>query len=297
MTGRVRGESIIPTSVEASAHAGSRGLRVAGGFATLVALALLATVIAYWGWQFAGPARVHVPAAVPADPAAALLASGLFAGPPPSATAPAASEASPQVLSGDTRLLGVFAEPGGRGYALFRMASGPRLVAAGNEIAPGATLTEVRPDGIRVRDAGGERRIDLRSTSQRPPAVPATTNVAKATTPAPARSACAPPANFKGDVIALNAELMGGLIAQPESWRALVESSNGALVVRDDSGFSAMLGLKRGDRIAQANGIALTVPEDIVGAVLRPLAAKQTVRVTGSRDGMARELWLRNVTC
>jgi hypothetical protein len=242
---------------------------------------------------------VHVPAAVPADPAAALLASGLFAGPPPSATAPPENVASLQVLGGDVRLLGVFAEPGGRGYALFRMASGPRLVAAGNEIAPGATLTEVRPDGIRVREAGGERRIDLRSTTQRGAPSPATASGAKTTTsaPAPARSACAPPANFKGDVIALNAELMGGLIAQPESWRALVESSNGALVVRDDSGFSAMLGLKRGDRIAQANGIALTVPEDIVGAVLRPLAAKQTVRVTGSRDGRARELWLRNVTC
>jgi len=31
--------------------------------------------------------------------------------------------------------------------------------------------------------------------------------------------------------------------------------------VRDESGFAAMLGLKRGDRIAQANGIALTAPE------------------------------------
>jgi type II secretory pathway component PulC len=90
---------------------------------------------------------------------------------------------------------------------------------------------------------------------------------------------------------------MGGLIAQPESWRALVEPADGALVVRDDSGFSAMLGLKQGDRIAQANGIALTSPEDIVGAVLRPLASKQTVRITGSRNGRTRELWLRNVTC
>ena len=297
MTGRVRGEAIIPASVEASARAGSRGLRVAVGFATLVALALLSVVVAYWGWQIVAPARVHVPAAVPADPAAALLASGLFAGPPPSASVPADNAAAPTAGIGDMRLLGVFAEPGGRGYALFRMASGPRLVAAGSEIAPGATLTEVRPDGIRVREAGGERRIDLRSTPQRSAPAPATASSAKTATSAPARSACAPPANFKGDVIALNAELMGGLIAQPESWRALVESSNGALVVRDDSGFSAMLGLKRGDRIAQANGIALTVPEDIVGAVLRPLAAKQTVRVTGTRDGQARELWLRNVTC
>ncbi len=124
--------------------------------------------------------------------------------------------------------------------------------------------------------------------------------VALKAAPAPARaqrSACAPPAGFQGDVIALNAELMGGLIAQPESWRALVAPANGALVVRDDSGFAAMLGLKHGDRIEQANGIALTVPDDIVGAILRPLASKQTVRIVGSRDGRPRELWLRNVTC
>ena len=293
----MRGESIIPAGVEATAQAGSRGLRIAGGFATLVALAILAVAIAYWGWQIVAPPRVHVPAAPPADPAAALLASGLFAGPPTAAPASGGSDAAPPVLGGDVRLLGVFAEPNGRGYALFRMASGPRLVAAGNEIAPGATLTEVRPDGIRVRDAGGERRIDLRSSTQRPPAGAATASVTKGAAAATVRSACAPPAGFKGDVIALNAELMGGLIAQPESWRALVEPANGALVVRDDSGFSAMLGLKRGDRIAQANGIALTAPEDIVGAVLRPLAAKQTVRITGDRDGRTRELWLRNVTC
>jgi type II secretory pathway component PulC len=87
------------------------------------------------------------------------------------------------------------------------------------------------------------------------------------------------------------------LIAQPDSWRALVEPSNGALTVRDESGFSSMLGLKRGDRIEQANGIALTAPDDIVGAVLRPLASRQTVRVVGSRDGRPRELWLRNATC
>jgi len=292
----VRGESIIPASVEASAQAGSRGLRVAGGLAALVALAILAVVIAYWGWQIVAPPRVHVPAAPPADPASALLASGLFAGPSAAAPPSGGSDAAPQVLGGDVRLLGVFAEPNGRGYALFRMASGPRLVAAGTEIAPGATLTEVGPDGIRVRDAGGERRIDLRPTAQRPAASAATESVAKAAS-ATVRSACAPPVGFKGDVIALNAELMGGLIAQPESWRALVEPANGALVVRDDSGFSAMLGLKRGDRIAQANGIALTAPEDIVGAVLRPLAAKQTVRITGVRDGRTRELWLRNVTC
>jgi type II secretory pathway component PulC len=67
--------------------------------------------------------------------------------------------------------------------------------------------------------------------------------------------------------------------------------------VRDESGFAAMLGLKLGDRIEQANGIALTAPDDVVGAVLRPLQANQPVRVAGSRDGLPRELWLRNTAC
>jgi type II secretory pathway component PulC len=90
---------------------------------------------------------------------------------------------------------------------------------------------------------------------------------------------------------------MGGLIAQPDSWRALIEPMDGALVVADDSGFSAMLGLKRGDRIEQANGIALQTPDDVIGAVLRPLASNQPVRLTGSRGGQPHELWLRNAGC
>ena len=50
--------------------------------------------------------------------------------------------------------------------------------------------------------------------------------------PVPARSACAPPANFKGDVIALNAELMGGLIAQPDGDMFLALRN-----MRDDAAF------------------------------------------------------------
>ena len=295
----------------------SRGARLAAVLGALAALCLLAVVIAYWGWQWLGPARIHLPPQPPADPAASLLASGLFAGAAPASAA--AAEAAPDVLGGDVRLLGVFAEARGRGYALFRMASGAKLVAVGKEIAPGATLVAVRPDGIRVGEAGGERDILLRGTAPArvPGAAPASAAVGSAVVPAssgsavtasasgaapakappPSRAACAPPPGFKGNVVALNAELMAGLIAHPESWQAQVGAADGALVVRDESGFVAMLGLKQGDRLTQANGIALTTPDDVTGAVLRPLAAKQTVRLTGTRDGVARELWLRNMTC
>ena len=274
--------------IDTRSVAPSRGWRALALLATLAAWALLAVVIAYWLWQLLAPPRVHIPPAGPADPGSALLASGLFSRGAP----PAQSAEAPAALPGDARLLGVFAESADRGYALFRLSSGPKLVAAGQEIAPGATLAAVRPEGIVVREAAGERSLMLRNTQGKAVVGPSTIDKGAA-----AKSVCAPPPSFKGQVIALNAELMNGLIAQPESWRALLEPSSGALIVRDESGFAAMLGLKRGDRIEQANGIALSTPDDVVGAVLRPLASNQPVRVKGSRDGQPRELWLRNTGC
>jgi len=73
-----------------------------------------------------------------------------------------------------------------------------------------------------------------------------------------------------------------------------VGAEQGALAVRADSGFATMLAMKKGDRLVQANGVALTAPEDVVSAVLRPLAAQQPVRVIGSRDGQPREWLLLN---
>ena len=67
---------------------------------------------------------------------------------------------------GDARLLGVFAEADGAGYALFRFADrGPVLVKAGADIASGMTLVEVRPRGVRIRDHGELRDLELRSAS------------------------------------------------------------------------------------------------------------------------------------
>ncbi len=263
-------------------------LRVAAALATLAGMALVAVVVAWWGWRAFGPAPVHIPPAGPADPAAAILASGLWSGggTPPPAAAPPKGEAA--LAAGDTRLLGVFAERDGRGYALFRLPSGPRLVAVGQEIAQGAQLAAVRPDGITIRDAGGERRVALRAEPQ-PKAAAAPPGPRAATS-----AACAVPAGFKGTVLRLNAELFQGIIAKPESWTALVAPDRGALAVRDESGFVAMLAMKVGDRLEQANGIALAAPEDVVGAVLKPLAAAQPVRISGRRDGTPREWLLLN---
>jgi hypothetical protein len=138
--------------------------------AMLTSTGLWAAVAAFWGWHWLGPAAERVPTSGPADPALALAASSLFAARgvvPEAAPAPEAT-----MRSGETRLLGMFAEKNGMGFALFRLPNGPKLVAAGQEIAQGATLVAVGPDGVTVRDAGGERTILLRA-SPAPPAAKA----------------------------------------------------------------------------------------------------------------------------
>ena len=265
-------------------YSGARFLVTA---AVAAAAALFAVVVAYWLTKALAPAPVHIPPAAPSDPVAAILASGLMRA--PGAAPPAEAKKEESTLTGDTRLLGVFAERDGRGYALFRLSSGPRLVGQGQEIAQGATLVAVRPDGITIRDAGGERRLALRGEPP-PKAAPAVITAAKSSR----NPACAPPPGFKGAILRLNAELFQGIIGKPESWAAIVVPDQGALAVRDDSGFVAMLAMKKGDRLLQANGVPLSAPDDVVGAVLRPLASQQAVRVVGTRDGLPREWLLLN---
>ena len=262
-------------------------MRAVATLANLVAFAALAAVLAYWGWRWFGPAPVHIPAAPVVDPLA------VFAVSPPFGTGGGTAEptAAPSVLAGDTRLLGVLSEAEGRGRALFRFSDGSaRLVSAGEALPSGATLVSVRPDGVTIRDAGGERSIALRA--QAPASTPASARAAAAMTPA----ACMLPAGYKGPVVRLNAELVQGLISQPESLRPIVDTSDGALVIREEAGFATMLGMRKGDRIAQANGIALRSPDDVIVAVLRPLAASQPVRLVGTRGSEPREIVLLNAS-
>jgi hypothetical protein len=298
----------------ATLTSGRRGVhprlqRLAATLALLAAVVLFAVTLAWWIWRWFGPAPL--PETVPAmtDPVAALRSSGLFAASGPVVPMPDAPVAA--ALSGDTRLIGIFAQSDGQGYALFRTPAGAKLVRSGQEIGAGATLVGVRGDGITIRDGGGTRDIVLRAGKESPAAGVTTATAAGAANlprtsgngvgPGPSGAqgavkaapslACTPPAGFRGTVVRLNAELLQGMINQPGSWKSLAAPERGALAIRDESGFAAMLGMKKGDRVDQANGIALTVPDDIVGAVLKPLAASQQVRLVGSRDGAARE-WL-----
>jgi hypothetical protein len=275
-------------NIAAASGRESRALAAVAGVALVLAAIMLAVALGWWGWRWFGPAPADFVPAAPPEAALALPASGLFAAPAGSA---AAAEAPARPASGEMRLLGVMAEESGKGFALFRLPGGPKLVAAGQAVADDVTLVSVQRDGVTVRDGGGERRLGLRVAAVAPLVKP----VAKAGT---GNVACAPPAGFKGDTLRLNAELVGGIVAQPDAWTALAAAERGALTVRDDSGFSTMLAMKKGDRIEQANGIALKAPEDIVNAVLRPLTAGQPVRLMGTRGGLPREWLLLNAgTC
>jgi len=277
--------------------------RLAAWVANLVAFSLFAVVLVHWGWEWFVPSAPVQPPRAPGNPASVIVASGLFGPSAPGATATAVSAAK-----SDARLLGVFAESDGKGYAVFRLPSGPRVVRPGEEVTPGATLVAVKPDGVSVREGGNERvwslRNEPRSTSRAPaptaqgdakPQSPASRQVAS--TVAGKSAGCLPPAGFRGQVVQLNVELLDGLIARPDTWRDVIEPAKDAVVIRDATGFGAMLGLQKGDRVEQANGIALTSADDVVGAVLKPLRANQPVRVSGHRGPDARELWLTNVGC
>lgn len=254
--------------------------------ANLAAFAVFAAVVAHWGWRWFGPAPVVVLPGPAPDPAPTFAVS-----PPFGAAAPVAPQRGSPVAvpADDGRLMGVFAEPGGRGHALFRMPDGSaRLVAPGDALNAQTTVVAIGPTGVRVRDGGGERTIALSAATQ---ARGASRTAPAGRAPSPG---CAIPASYKGPVVRLNAELVQGLMAQPESLRAIAEARDGGLVVREEAGFAALVGMKKGDRVTQANGIALRAPEDVIVAVLRPLAASQLVRLVGSRGGEPRELYLVN---
>ncbi|HEX3633118.1 MAG TPA: type II secretion system protein N [Casimicrobiaceae bacterium] len=254
--------------------------RAAAAVALLAALALLALTIAHWGWIWFGPRPAVVAAPAPETDLARRAAEAHLFG--TSGAVPANAPAGADL--GDIRLLGVFAQADGKGYALLRSGTrGAMLVAAGQDVAPGVRVESVRPDGVSVLQGGARRELALRTQT-----AGERSRVAAATA---APSACAIPPGFKGPVVRLNAELLGGMIDAPDAWKALVAPASGALVVRDQSGFAGMLGLKNGDRVERANGIALALPDDIAATILRPLTRSQPVWLAGTREGKAQQ-WL-----
>lgn len=248
--------------------------------AWLLALAILALTLAHWGWKWFGPAAVSIPGTIPDNDVGRRVSDAKLFGVPSSVVAPGASAPS----LGDLRLLGVFALRDGGGYALFRSARGPQIATSGQEIGAGVRLEAVRPDGVTLSDGGVRRELALRAPAS---GSRAAGPVAQATKPA----GCAVPAGFSGSIVRLNAELLGGMTDAPDAWKALLETAPGGLIVRDQSGFAGMLGLKSGDRVERANGVPLVMASDIAFTVLQPLTRSQAVWVSGTRDGKAQQ-WL-----
>jgi hypothetical protein len=255
--------------------------RIIAAGAMLGALALLAVVLAYWGWRWFGPAPVIIaPPVADGDVGRRIAAAHLFG-----KAGPAVTASEPAAAGGELRLLGVFAQRDGQGYALFRAgARGALLIAAGSDVAPGVRLDAVGPGGVTLIQDGARREIALRSVVPDRPRLPLAATSTKAT-------ACSAPAGFAGQVVKLNAELLSGMIGAPDTWKALLKADADGLVVRDQSGFAGMMGLKNGDHVERANGIALAIPDDIAGTVLKPLTRSQPVFVSGMREGKAQQ-WL-----
>lgn len=262
----------------------------------MTALVALCLVVAHWFWRIAAPApTLPPPAAVPESAAALLAAAAPFGRAVPAASVAAGPATGPTAPQTDIRLLGVLAGAGGRGQALVRLPDrGPVLVNAGAEIATGVELVAVFPDRVSVRDGGQTRDILLRAAAGDAlvtRAAPAT--VARSGTD---RGACAAPPDFKGNVYRINAELLGGLAAQPDTWKPLLTASSAGLRISDGGGFAAMLGLKPGDSLREANGIRLTAADDLIVAVVKPLQGNQPVRVKAVRGGSDLELLLVNAS-
>lgn len=260
--------------------------RLVSWLAGLAAFAVLALVLAQWAWQWFGPSPVSIPVTSPAGDFGRRIADAHLFG----SAAPAPSTAVAPA-TGDLRLLGVIAERDGHGYALFRSGSrGPLLVVAGQEVGAGVRLDAVRANSVTLVEGGVRRDIPLRAAAS-PPVARVGRGPQPVVATAARASACAPPAGFAGPIVRLNAELLGGMMTTTDAWKALVEPGAGALIVRDQSGFAGNLGLKNGDRVDSANGVALAVPADIPAMVLQPLTRSQPVWLAGSRDGKPQH-WL-----
>ena len=265
--------------------------RLAQWAATILAGAVLASVLAHWGWQWWGPPATPAPpiAVNSTSLPAAITAAPWFGNAPDGGAIATGSTIDTATSAGDGRLLGVIAGRDGDGYALLRLAErGPVLVRKGQEIASGVLLEAVTPAGIRLRDRGELREMLLRPANGALPAVPAKA-AAPRTAAAPhavvAAAACTPPGGGVAPFYRLNAELLTGIAAKPDSWSTAFSASPSGLTVREGNAFAAMLGMKPGDRVTEANGIALGGTEDVLVAVIKPLLASQAVRVTGLRDG------------
>jgi hypothetical protein len=256
-----------------------RLISAAGVAVTLVAVALLCWVLAYWFWRVVTPAP-DAPRVEPdrGDWAATIAAARLFA----------TANGSPTVERGATTaqftLLGALAQRDGKGYALLRPANQTtRMVSVGQEITAGVTLERVDTQQIVVRDHGREITMPLRATTQ---------PLASASTAAGTKGAvprCPLSAAELAHAYLLRSELLDGVAKDPHSWQSFLRAQDGGLQVAADAGVGKLLGLDPFDRLERSNGVQIASLDDLNRAFIRPLQQNQVVRVTGQRKDKAME--------
>ncbi|MDR2172755.1 MAG: hypothetical protein LBE32_00860 [Burkholderiales bacterium] len=265
----------------------------ANGLAVVLATVTLVVAAVWWGWYAWGPKPVHIAPTPVESPVAVLRAAPLFGSAP---ITPTGKTEEVLVLDGELRLLGLISEDEGQGYAVFRIGQGVYIAQVGDDVAGQATLTRVEQNAIVLREpSGAERRVVLRSEEKNGKSAAAMATAESAAVGKTADSACVP-SHFRGSVIRLNPELLQGALMQPEMFYALLEARGGGLIVRADNGHAAMLGLRAGDVLQSANGIALTRAEDVGATILKPLTVGQSVLLKGKRGDQARELLLVNAS-
>lgn len=153
---------------------------------TLVAVALLGAVLAYWTWAWFAPRAEPRMEASAVQNGSAASAGGLFGTVPRGQAA-----AAPTGIA--IKLLGVVAASGGRrGYAVVQL-EGKQILAVheGEDIAPGIRLAEVDADHV-ILERNGVR--ETLAWPQRPGSAPASAQVdgtAAAQTPAVAAAQAA----------------------------------------------------------------------------------------------------------
>ena len=145
-------------------------------------------------------------------------------------------------------------------------------------------LEAVHPDRIEINDRGDIRDLPLHKSDAVSSARRAAPSQPLASAAPAVRAACARPPGFNGPVYKLNAELLAGMVGKPDTWSGLLAPTGDALVVRDETGLAAMLGMKTGDRITQANGIALVSIDDMRDRSRAPAGREPA----GARRGNAR---------
>ena len=262
-----------------SANITLKGQRLLVVVLNLLALAVLCWITAYWIWRWLAPAPV-LPAISLPDSRLSIPPGSLFG----SVNRPSLSmTATTSTAASDYRLLGVFSESEGQGYALFQLAERKsKLVKQGQEIKSGVILRKVEPDAIQVEEQGDMRRIALRENSK------------SLLTARPTSRTCPLTAGELQQAYLLRSELLEGLTGNKEIWAALLQPAADALIVKDEGSVGKLLGLQAADRLERSNGVQLANLEDVSRYIIQPLLRNEVVIITGSRQGKIQEWTLVN---